>query len=151
MKAEQKDTKKPFIQGERRPGQVIALLAVTGLSVMLPLLRWAFYRFSGVVYDSSSGVSPDAFPLYRDMLLGYAVLLLLLWLLLLLGKKPGYWLWAAFLTLDALGKLVSLRLIPLLLSALYLYLLFCQDTRIYFRIGQFKTLPLRKKASKGKP
>lgn len=143
--------KKPAAQEERRPGQVIALLSVTGLSALLPLLRWAFYQFSGVVYDSSSGVPPAAFSLYRNILLGYALLLSLLWLLLFMGKKPGYWLWAVFLGLDALVKLVSLRLMALLLSALYLYLLFCQETRIYFRIGQFKTLPPRKKASKGKP
>ncbi len=136
--------KSPRRSDSRRPGPVIAIWVIAGLSALLPFLLWISYKVKNVVYDSSVSLPTDMFPTYLNWLLGSSIFFFICWILLFLGTKAGYYIWALIFILDALTKLRSLQLPALLFSALCLYLHFCMESRIYYRVGQFKTLPPRK-------
>lgn len=130
---------------DKRPGQVIALSVLHILSGMLSLYQWLFYVTNNIVGGSSVPVPVEAIPLYRLMLLATALLYFLLGALLLFRLKAGYWIAVVVNVIDAVLKLLSLSIFGILLSALFLYLLFCKSTRMYFRIGEFRTLGIGKK------
>lgn len=98
-----------------------------------------------MVGGNSLPVSAEFLPTYRMILLLVAFVTCLIWIFLFLGLKIGFWTAAVFFSLNLLGKILELNLLGILIGALYLYLLFCQSTRIYFRIGQFKALGPRGK------
>lgn len=143
-KTKKKHPKKPEVHpADRRPWQVTTLSVLTGLGGLLYLYLWFFYR--NVVGGNSLPVGAEALPLYRTILLVVAFLSILLAVLHFLGVKAAFWIQAVVLSLGLIQKLFSLDLFGILLHALYLYLLFCESSRIYFRIGQFKALGPRKK------
>lgn len=121
---------------DKRPGQLTVFLAVWGLSI--PALVYLWYSYIGVVGGNSLPVPAEALPAYRTVLLVTALVDLFIWILLFLGLKAGFWIAVVFISLDLLSKLLALRLQNILLDTLYLCLLLCRATRIYFRVGQFK-------------
>lgn len=122
----------------QRPKQTIALLVFLGLSVFLELCRWLFYVTQNIVYDSSLGLSPEYFSIYRNSLLVAFLVELGLWLLLFFRTKIGYWITAVFYAFLTISNLFFGDLIPALISALCLYFLFCKSSRAYFGIGELK-------------
>lgn len=144
-----KRAKKPGQKAaEKRPGQVIALVVLSALGALLSLYQWLFYVTNNIVGGNSVPVPAAYIPLYRSLLLAVALLNLLLCVLLFLRVKAGFWIAAVGYSLEAVSKLLSLTVLGILLSALVLYLLFCQETRMYFRIGEFRALgPGKKKPS----
>lgn len=148
-----KTKKKPRRSGkpgnlERRPWEFITLLVLNGISVLAVFWTVGFYWVNDVVYDSSVGVPLSAFMQYRVYLLAVALGALVCWLLLFFNTKVGYWLCAVSSVWYVVSNLVSLKLVRVLIGALYCYLTFCEPTRRWFRIGQFKTLPPRPKRKK---
>lgn len=128
---------------DKRPGELVAVLVIIGASVLISLYQW--YAYAGVVGGNSLPVPAEFLPTYRIILLLAAFVTCLIWIFLFLGLKIGFWTAAVFFSLNLLGRILELNLFGILMSALYLYLLLCQSTRIYFRIGQFKALGPREK------
>lgn len=128
---------------DKCPGQLVVLLVIWGISVFALLYLWHFY--AGVVGGNSLPVPAEVLPAYRKLLLVTVFVDILIWILLFLGLKAGFWAAVVFISLDLLSKILTLNLRNALLDALYLYLLLCQPTRIYFRIGQFKAFGPREK------
>ena len=128
---------------DKRPGELVAVLVIIGASVLISLYQW--YAYAGVVGGNSLPVPAEFLPTYRMVLLLAAFVTCLIWILLFLGLKVGFWTAAVFFSLHLLSKILELNLLGILIAALYLYLLLCQPTRIYFRIGQFKALGPRGK------
>lgn len=128
---------------DKRPGQLIALLAVVGAGVLANLYLW--FEYANVVGGNSLPVPAEALSDYRKILLLNAFLYLLIWVLLFFGKKAGFWIAAVLYGIDLISKLTDLNLLGGLVTGLCLYLLLCQPTRIYFRVGQFKAFGPREK------
>ena len=128
---------------DKRPGQLIALLVVLGLGILANVNLWFFYGH--VVGGNSLPVPVEALPAYRTGLLAVALLNCVMWLLLFSGWKGGFWVAVVLYGGDLLSKALGLNLFGVLVSGVCLYLLLCQSTRLYFRIGQFKAFGPREK------
>lgn len=147
-KSKKKQSKKPAQNAaDKRPWQVTALSILHGLSALLNLYEWFFYVTNHIVGGSSVPVPAEAIPVYRIILLVMGSLCILLCFLVFFGVKAGFWITAVLYSLNGVLRLLSLDFLKILFSALCLYFLFCESTRIYFRIGQFKAFGPRK--SKG--
>ena len=128
---------------DKRPVQLIIYLVTQGIGVLLLLCLWWFY--AGVVGGNSLPVRAEYLQIYRTLLLGLALFDLLICVLLFLGLKVGFWVSVVLVSLSLVSRVLSLRLSSIFIDGLFLYLLLCQPTRIYFRIGEFKSFGPRKK------
>lgn len=125
---------------DKRPWELIALLVVLGLSTLFTAYQWLFFTVHNIVGGSSLPVPVEYLPTYRMILLIVALLQLLMCVLLFLGLKAGFWSAAVFLSVNCVLQLLALNMVGILFRALYMYFLFCDATRAYFRIGKFKAL-----------
>lgn len=128
---------------DKRPGQLIALLVIWGTGIFANLYLW--HSYAGVVGGNSLPVPTEALPTYRMLLLIISLFSFLIWILLFLGLKAGFWTAMVTVSLDLLSRILTLSLLNIFVDALYLYFLLCQSTRIYFRIGQFKAFGPRER------
>lgn len=111
-----------------RPGQVIVLLL---LMAVYSLISLAAGLYSLAARQSAGSADP-----FGVVLLAGGFLYAAVFVLLLLGKRAGFWAAVVIYGADGVLRLLSLDLFALLLTALYLWLLFARPTRAYFRIGR---------------
>lgn len=128
----------------KRPKQLIAVLIMTGITVLVSLGQWFFYISNSIVYSSSLGISPDAFPIYLNALLLIGILFAVVFALLLFGLKVGYWVAVVLYAFDILDKILALNLIGIILPALSLYFLLSESVRVYFHIKKIGSKKAKK-------
>lgn len=137
-KSKKRHGKKSLSKSEgKRPWELITLLVVLGISTLFTAYQWFFFTANNIVGGNSLPVAVGYLPLYRNLLLLIVFLQILMCVLLFLGLKAGFWGAAVLLSLNFVSQLLSLDIVGILFHALYIYLLFCEATRAYFRIGKY--------------